>query len=240
MLPRIDIPTYDLELPSTKTNYKFRPFLIKEEKILLMAQTGDDMNEKIEAVKQIIRNCIIQDIDVESLSTFDIEYIFIKLRAKSIGNILNLSYTHEGCPENEGESTEIPFALDLENVEVTYVNGDSHSNKIQLTDDIGMIMKYPNFEIMNQMGKSETFEDIVGVVSSCIEIIYQDDEVFNTSDHPLSEVMDFVESLTKDQFEKINKFFEDMPEAEAECQVKCKKCGFEKTVRVKGITDFFS
>ena len=156
MLPRIDIPTYDLELPSTKTNYKFRPFLIKEEKILLMAQTGDDMNEKIEAVKQIIRNCIIQDIDVESLSTFDIEYIFIKLRAKSIGNILNLSYTHEGCPENEGESTEIPFALDLENVEVTYVNGDSHSNKIQLTDDIGMIMKYPNFEIMNQMGKSET------------------------------------------------------------------------------------
>ena len=108
------------------------------------------MNEKIEAVKQIIRNCIIQDIDVESLSTFDIEYIFIKLRAKSIGNVLNLSYTHTGCPEKEGESTEIPFVLDLENVEVSYANGDHHSNKIQLTEDIGMMMKYPNFEIMNQ------------------------------------------------------------------------------------------
>ena len=94
---------------------------------------------------------------------------------------------------------------DLENVEVSYANGDHHSNKIQLTEDIGMMMKYPNFEIMNQMGQSESFEDIVGVVSSCIEIIYQGDEVFNTSDHPISEVMDFVESLTQDQFEKINK-----------------------------------
>ena len=93
---------------------------------------------------------------------------------------------------------------DLENVEVSYANGDHHSNKIQLTEDIGMMMKYPNFEIMNQMGQSESFEDIVGVVSSCIEIIYQGDEVFNTSDHPISEVMDFVESLTQDQFEKIN------------------------------------
>jgi len=243
MLPRIDIPTYDIVLPSTQELYKFRPFLIKEEKILLMAQTGDDMREKINAIKQIIRNCIVQDIDVDALSTFDIEYIFIRLRAKSIGNILSLSYTHTGCIGEEGEAAitkEIPFKLDLETVSISYTNGESHSNKIQITDDIGMIMKYPNFEIMNQMSESESFEDIVAVVSNCIEIIYQGDEVFNTSDHPASEVADFIESLTQEQFAKINSFFEDMPETTAECQVKCNKCDFVKTVRVTGITDFFS
>jgi len=238
MLPRIDIPTYDIVIPSTKEKMKFRPFLIKEEKILLMANSGDDIEEKIEAVKQIIRNCIVQEVDVEKLATFDIEYIFIQLRSKSVSNILKLTYDHDEC--TEGDPIELPFELNLETVEVEYIEGDSHTNRIELTDSIGMMMRYPNFSTMDKLLKTENFQDIVEIISTCIEIIFDGDDIFNPSDHTSEEVMDFIESLTQEQFEKINEFFETMPQAVGATTIKCPKCGFEKEMRVSGITDFFT
>tara|TARA_B110000037_G_C17055539_1_gene479610 strand:- start:79 stop:801 length:723 start_codon:yes stop_codon:yes gene_type:complete len=239
MLPRIETPTYNLEIPSTKQTVRFRPFLIKEEKILLMAQQGEDVDEKIEAIKQIIRNCIVQDINVDLLATFDIEYIFINLRSKSIGNLVDLNYTHACTSGDELKEEKISFQLDLDKAIVEYKNGENHSNKIELTENIGMIMRYPNFNTMQQISKADGFEDIVGVIAGCVEMIYQDEDIFNTSDHTISEVKDFIENLTQDQFGKINDFFEDMPEAAANCKIQCRKCGFEKDMRVSGITDFF-
>lgn len=239
MLPRIEVPTYELEIPSTKQKVRFRPFLIKEEKILLMAQQGEDVDEKIESIKQIIRNCIVQDIDVEKLATFDIEYIFVNLRSKSIGNIVELNYTHACTFDDEVKEEKIPFALNLDNSIVTFKEGEFHSNKIELTENIGIVMKYPNFSIMREVTLAETFEDIVGVIAICVDIIYQDEDIFNASDHPISEVKEFIENLTQDQFSKINEFFEDMPETAVDCKIRCNKCGFEKDMRVAGITDFF-
>jgi len=239
MLPRIETPTHMLEIPSTREKIRYRPFLIKEEKILLMAQQGEDLDEKIEAIKQIIRNCIVQDIDVDKLATFDIEYLFVNLRSKSIGNIIDLNYTHQCTVDGETKEEKIPFPLDLDTAKVEFKNGDSYTNKIELTENIGMIMKYPTFSTMNKISKSVDFEDVVEVIAECIETIYQDEDIFNTSDHQISEVKDFIENLTQDQFAKINEFFEDMPETAAECKIRCRKCGFEKDMRVAGITDFF-
>ena len=239
MLPRIDTPTYELEIPSTKQKVRYRPFLIKEEKILLMAQQGDDTDEKIESIKQVIRNCIIQDIDVEKLATFDIEYIFVNLRSKSISNIVELNYNHACNADEEIKEEKIPFHLNLDDVVVEFKNENELHNKIELTDNIGIIMKYPNFSTMRQLTQTETYEDIVGVIATCIDMIYQDEDIYNTTDHPIQEVKDFIENLTQDQFTKINDFFEDMPEAAATCKIKCNKCGFEKDMRVAGITDFF-
>ena len=239
MLPRIETPTYHLDIPSTKQKVRYRPFLVKEEKILLMAQQGEDVDEKIEAIKQIIRNCIVQDVDIEKLATFDIEYIFVNLRSKSIGNMVDLNYTHTCSTDEEMKEVKIPFQLNLDTAKVEFKNGDKHSNKIELTETIGMIMKYPNFNTMQSISKAEDFEDVVEVIAECIEVIYQDEDIFNTSDHTISEVKDFIENLTQDQFSKINEFFEDMPETAATCKIKCRKCGFEKDMRVAGITDFF-
>ena len=238
MLPRIDTPTYELEIPSTKQKVRFRPFLIKEEKILLMAQQGDDTDEKIESIKQVIRNCIIQDIDVEKLATFDIEYIFVNLRSKSISNIVELNYNHVCNANGESKEEKIPFHLNLDDVIVEFESQENY-NKIELTNNIGIIMKYPNFSTMRMLSQTDTYEDIVSVIATCIDMIYQDEDIFNTVDHPIDEVKDFIENLTQEQFGKINDFFENMPEAAAICKIRCNKCGFEKDMRVAGITDFF-
>ena len=238
MLPRIDTPTYELEIPSTKQKVRYRPFLIKEEKILLMAQQGDDSDEKIESIKQVIRNCIIQDIDVEKLATFDIEYIFVNLRSKSISNIVELNYNHVCTFDGESKEEKIPFYLNLDDVVVEFKSQKNY-NKIELTDNIGIIMKYPNFNTMRMLSQTDTYEDIVSVIAECVDMIYQNEDIFNTSDHPINEVKDFIENLTQEQFGKINDFFENMPEAAAVCKIRCNKCGFEKDMRVAGITDFF-
>ena len=130
MLPRIDTPTYELEIPSTKQKVRYRPFLIKEEKILLMAQQGDDSDEKIESIKQVIRNCIIQDIDVERLATFDIEYIFVNLRSKSISNIVELNYNHVCTFDGESKEEKIPFYLNLDDVVVEFKSQKNYNKNL--------------------------------------------------------------------------------------------------------------
>lgn len=241
MLPRIDTPTYELTLPSTKKKLKFRPFLVKEEKILLMAQEGDTSEEKIDAVKQIIRNCILQDIDVDRLSTFDIEYIFIQLRSKSVGNIIQLNYKRENCADKEDGAgdCQIPFLLNLDDTKIENMTQD-HSNEIVLTDEISILMKYPDFSLMNQLVDAESYDDLVELIANCIEFIKDSDEMHNVSDYTSQDVKDFIENLTQNQFEKINEFFENMPETTCDVNITCSKCGFKKEMKVRGISDFFS
>lgn len=240
MLPTINAPTYDLTIPSTNESVKFRPFLVKEEKILLMAQEGEELQEKIDAIKQIIGNCLVSDVDVDKLSTFDIEHIFIKLRSKSIGNVIGLSYNREDCKE-EGVGQggcQIPFTLDLEKAEIE--NQEGHTNELNLTSDIKIIMKYPDFNILNSVLTADSVDDVIDVVATCIDMIVDGNEVYNTSDYSESELKTFVENLTQQQFESINNFFNTMPETACDVNISCRKCGWKKSMKVKGITDFFS
>jgi hypothetical protein len=241
MLPRIDTPTYEITLPSTGKKTRFRPFLVKEEKILLMAQQGEDIKEKIHAIKQIIRNCLIEDIDIDKLATFDIEYLFVNLRSKSVGNIINLTYKRTECPNKDDGAgdCDIPFTMDLENVAVQETD-ENHSTTIELTDRINLVMKYPDFHILNSILQSENYDDIVEVIAECIEYITEDDEVLNATDYTTQELVDFIENLTQNQFASINDFFETMPETSCAVNIRCRKCDFKKEMKVSGVADFFS
>jgi hypothetical protein len=241
MLPRIETPTYEITIPSTGKITRFRPFLVKEEKILLMAQQGEDLEEKIQAIKQIIRNCMIEDIDIDTLATFDIEYIFVHLRSKSVGNIINLTYKRSECPDKEGGVGDctLPFTMDLETVKVED-QSETHTKTIELTDRISIEMKYPDFKILNSIMLSENYEDIVSVIAGCVEYITEVDEVINTNDYSIEEIVEFIENLTQQQFGLINDFFETMPETSCGVNIRCRNCGYTKEMKVSGVADFFS
>lgn len=240
-LPKLDAPTYNLTLPSTKKKIKYRPFLVKEEKILLMANEGNDVEEQIDAVKQIISNCIItKGIKIESLATFDIEYLFVNIRSKSVGNIVQLNYKHD-CTNKSADGTptqcDVRFDINLDNVEIE--NSEDHTNKIDLTDDVGVIMKYPDFRVINGIQSLDTFEDTMKMLSNCIEYIYEGDEVHDVTDYQDEEIFAFLESLSQTQFQSINKFFETMPQCVAEANVRCPDCDWSTSFKLRGITDFF-
>ena len=241
-LPKLDTPTYNLTIPSTKKKIKFRPFLVREEKILLMANEGDDVEEQVDAAKQIIANCIItKGVKIESLATFDIEYLFVNIRSKSVGNVVQLNYKREGCTNKTEDGTptqcDVRFDINLDNVEIE--NNEEHTNKVQLTDTIGVIMKYPDFRMLTGIQNLNTFEDTMKMLKNCIEYIYDGDEVYDIADSDDEEVSEFLESLSQMQFQKINTFFETMPQCVTDANVKCPDCGWTNTFKLRGITDFF-
>jgi hypothetical protein len=244
-LPKLDQPTYELVLPSTKERIKYRPFLVKEEKILLMANEGGDSSEQVEAVKQIVRNCIISGtLNVEKLSTFDLEYLFIKIRSKSVGNEISLNYKREGCTaELEGakdtipRTCQIPFKLDLDDVTIENVEG--HTNNIKLTDTVGVVMKYPDFKLLEQIQTMETYDEILDVIIGCVETIYMGEETYDPTEYSIEEMRNFIEELSQDQFQHISEFFETMPATATNVNVVCSKCGWKTNIKLKGISDFF-
>ena len=240
MLPQIETPIYELTLPSTNQNIQYRPFLIKEEKILLMAQEGEDAEETIRAVKQIISNCILSPINVDKMATFDNEYLFVNIRAKSVGKILQLNYKHDcthEMPAGETKPVDIRFDINLDNVVIE--NSKDHTNTIPITDTIGLIMRYPDFKLMSDIGTMTNFDDVMDVVTQCIETIYDGEEVHDVSDYSTDQLVEFLESLTNEQFERINNFFETMPTTVTDAEVKCRNCGWSTNFQLRGITDFF-
>lgn len=242
-LPIINQPTYELTLPSTNKTLRFRPFLVKEEKILLMAQEGGDIDEQIESVKQIVRNCIVSDTNVDTMSTFDIEYLFIKIRSKSVGNIINLNYKFDNCTaELNDDSTvpricEVPFELDLDEV-VVKTEGE-HNNIINITDDVGVVMKYPDFKLLSKIASMNNYDELIDVVGNCVKMIFMGDETYDPSEYKSEELRNFFESLSQEQFQKVSNFFETMPQTMAKVHIQCKKCGKMENIELKGISDFF-
>lgn len=202
-LPKIDVPTFTLTIPSTKKELGFRPFLVKEEKILLMAQQGTE-TDMISAIKQIINNCCLDKLDVDTLATFDLEYLFLKLRGKSVNNIIELKFK-----DNEDEKV-YDFQIDLDKIEVTFP--EENNPKIKINDKLGIIMKYPSVNatqsVMNVEDRAEMFNKIL--VNS-VEMIYDDEEVYPVSDHTEEELLEFIDNLDSKTFKKIEKFFENMP-----------------------------
>ena len=240
-LPKLNVPVYEAILPSTETVIKYRPFLVKEEKILLTAMESENEKTITDAVKQIIKNCVQGDLDVERLPTFDIEYIFLRLRAKSVGEEVKIGLRPWGCPENKGElcefTTEVPINLEEVKVQKT----ENHSNKIMLTDDIGIILRYPNIESIKEMMRGELSETEVGlkVIKNSVEMVFTQEETHERDSFTETELDDFFDSLNTLQMEKIREFFDTMPVLKHTVKYNCKTCGEEKETTVQGLNSFF-
>jgi len=240
-LPKLNVPVYEAILPSTETVIKYRPFLVKEEKILLTAMESENEKTITDAVKQIIKNCVQGELDVERLPTFDIEYIFLRLRAKSVGEEVKIGLKPWGCPQNNGElcefTTEVPINLEEVKVQKT----ENHSNKIMLTDDIGIILGYPNIESIKEMMKGELSETEVGlkVIKNSVEMVFTQEETHERDSFTETELDDFFDSLNTLQMEKIREFFDTMPVLKHTVKYNCKTCGEEKETTVQGLNSFF-
>ena len=236
-LPKIATPTYELELPSTGKTIKYRPFLVKEEKVLVIALESEDTKQITNAIKAVLKNCVLtKGIKVETLPTFDIEYLFLNIRGKSVGEELEVNIV---CPD-DGE-TNVPIFIDLDSIQVE--RDDDHTNQIKLDDDLMMEMKYPSleqfiknnfdFEEGNQMDQS--FE----LIATCIDKIYNEDEVWATADCTKKEVKEFLESMNSSQFKEIEKFFESMPKLKHTIDVTNPKTKVKSEVVLEGLASFF-
>ena len=237
-LPKISTPTYELELPSTEQSVKYRPFLVKEEKLLVIALETEDVKQITNAIKTVIKNCILtKDIKVETLPTFDIEFLFLNIRGKSVGEQVDVNII---CPDDN--ETNVSVSINLDDIKVQ--KNEDHTNKIKIDSKIMMEMKYPsleqfiknNFDFNNQNAMDQSFD----LIASCIDKIYTEDEVWSTSDVTKKEVTEFLESMNSSQFKDIEKFFETMPKLSHKIQIKNPKTEVESEVILEGLASFFA
>lgn len=235
-LPILNTPTYELTIPSTKKKIKFRPFLVKEEKALLIAQQSEDENTMLNTLKSVIATCTFDKVDVETLAIFDLEYIFCQIRAKSVGEITEVAYSCLNCKDPKGN---VKLNVDLSSIQVEFT--DKHKSEIQLLKDVGVKMKYPTLSLMKKISESNNLDidTIFDIVIDCIDSIYTEDEVFNAKDQTRKELEDFINGLTKEQFTKIEEFFETMPKFYKDLEWDCPNCSYHHKVTIQGIESFF-
>ena len=241
MLPKIDVPIYEITLPLLQKKVKIRPFRVKEEKILLMAMESEDDAAVLLAIKQIVNNCCVDDMDVDSLPVLDLEYMFLQLRARSIGEIIDLQYRCNNDVDNEGETKKCNniIKLSFNALEVEPQTEEGHKKEIQLTPKLGVVMKYPDFKLVNKISNLSEAEMIAKMVAGCIDYIFDSESVYYAKDASDGELLDFVDSLTREQFEKIQEFFDTVPKMKKNLTFKCSKCGYEEELVLEGIQSFF-
>lgn len=232
-LPVIATPKFELKLPSTGKKYKYRPFLVKEEKILLIALEGGNSEEILSAVKDIVSACV-DSIKIDELTIFDLEYLFLRLREKSISDVITINVRHqdEGKCDNTQE-----IEVNLKDIQVVF--DDKNQKKIQLTDTVGMVLKYPNISIMDSLDDDTDSDYALSILENCIDYIYDDEIVYPAKDYKKEELKQFIESLSHSHMEKIDQFFTTLPKLEHIVTWKCNKCGKEETLTLRGLNDFF-
>ena len=232
MLPKLDTPTYRLTLPSTKEEIQYRPFLVKEQKLLMMAQESENENEIIDMVSQIVNACTFEKIDVDTSPMFDIEYIFLQIRGKSVGEKIDLNLT---CPDDE--KTSVPVQVDINDISV--LMSEEHSNEVDLNNDIKMAFRYPLLKDVKGIPANTKDVDLIfHLLNSCIESIKHGDETYNRVDISEKELTEFIDSLTGEQFERITEFFQTMPKLRHVIPVKNPKTEVESEVVVEGLASF--
>ena len=234
-LPKLTTPTYELEIPSTDEKIKYRPFLVREEKILLIALESGESKDIITAIKDIVTECTYGKIDLGKMPMFDVEYIFLNIRAKSVGEVSTLRLL---CPDDK--ETYVNVDIDLSEIMVQVDKG--HNPKIELTDEMGMIMTYPNIDSLSASGVTDiTADNMLDVISACILQIYdkKGEEVFETKDQTKKEISEFVESLNTKQFKEVQKFFDTMPKLKHTIEVENPKTKVKSKIVLQGLNDFF-
>ena len=234
-LPKLTTPTYELEIPSTDEKIQFRPFLVKEEKILLIALESDKPEDIIEAIKTIVSECTFNKIDISTMPMFDVEYIFLQIRAKSVGEVSKLKLL---CPDDKKTYADVKVQLDDVKVQVE----EGHTNKINLGDGKGIIMTCPNIDTFKTTGLTTiNAHNMLEVISSCILQVYEEDgkKVYESSDQSKKELTDFIEQLNTKQFQDVQKFFDTMPKLKHTIKVKNPKTKKESEIVLVGLNDFF-
>ena len=232
MLPKLDTPTYRLTLPSTKEEIQYRPFLVKEQKLLMMAQESENDNEVVDMVSQIVNACTFEKIDVDTSPMFDIEYIFLQIRGKSVGEKIDLNIT---CPDDE--KTSVPVQVDINDISV--LMSEEHNNEIDLNNDIKMVFRYPLLKDVKGIPANTKDVDLIFyLLNSCIESISHKEEIYNRVDISEKELTEFIDSLTGEQFERITDFFQTMPKLRHVIPVKNPKTEVESEVVVEGLASF--
>ena len=235
-LPKISTPTYELEIPSTKKKIKYRPFLVKEEKILIIAMESQSDSQIANAVKDVLSSCVLtKDVNIENLSTFDIEYLFLNIRGKSVGEDVEVLVT---CPDDN--KTKVPILIKLDDIKIK--TSKKHSKDIRLDDTLTLRMKYPSmkeFIKSNFSVEGMKPEDTFDLIISCIEQVYSQDESWSASDCTKDEMNDFLDQLNSTQFKEIEMFFETMPRLSHTLKVKNPKTNVENDIKLEGLTAFF-
>ena len=238
-LPKINTPTYEMTLPSTGKKIKYRPFLVREEKILIMAMESENMKDITNSIIQILSDCILtENVKIESLATFDIEYLFLNVRARSVGETVDVNIT---CPD-DGE-TQVEMSIDIDSIKVQKTRG--HKNIIKLDDELSMKLKYPSLDqfVENNFETEEGASEInqsLSMITSCVEMIYNQEESWEASDYSKKELDEFIEQLNTKQFKQIEKFFATMPKLSHTIAVKNPETGVESEVVLEGLASFFS
>ena len=239
MLPKIDVPTYELALPSSGKTVRVRPFLVKEEKLLLIAVESKDQNTIIQTTKQIINNCLIdEDVSVDKLPFFDVDYLFIALRAKSIGETVSVNFICNIFKEGNKCAAMFPVDIDIGNCEIK--KNEEVTNIIKLTDKVSMKMKYPSYEVMKRFNESEdALSKKIKIIAASIDQIIEGDNVQSSKDFSREDLEQYLEGFTEEQFKKVEKFVDNFPSFVIKAEGICPKCQFNHKLEYTDFTSFF-
>jgi hypothetical protein len=238
-LPMMSAPTYTMVVPSSGVSVKFRPFLVKEEKALLIAQQSEDIGVMIQTLKGIINTCVLDTLDVDKLATFDLEYMFTQIRAKSVGEIIELIFPCDIDHGEDNEKARVKVSIDLTTLIVE--KDPNHNNKINLFGDVGVVMKYPTMDVMKRLENLDTndLDKVFSVVADSIDYIYQGEEIFYGKEQKHEELLQFLNNLTSEQFVKVQQFFATMPRIKKEIEYTCPVCQKQHRKMLEGMQSFF-
>lgn len=237
-LPKITTPIYELTLPISKKFIKFRPFLVKEQKILLMALESGESGAIESNIKHVLNNCLITDLDIDTLPIVDVEYFFLHLRARSVGEVIESKYKCEN--EVDGKKCNNMMETSFNILEVNVESPKQLNDTIVLSDGVGIKLKYPNFDVVERLQEQESATDSAfELILDCIDYIYDDENVYHAYESTKEELMSFLESLTSEQFEKLQEFIDNLPKLKKDIQITCSKCGFKHNIRIEGLDSFF-
>ena len=232
-LPKLDTPTYQLELPSNQQVVKYRPFLVKEQKILMMAQDADDKEDSYNMLAEIVDGCTFNNVDIKTMPIFDFEYLFMKIRCKSVGESTELSVL---CPDDN--ETRVPITVNLDGIDVQVEDG--HSNVVGVNDSIKIVMRYPTVNDIKSVGEAETLNNVMTLLKVCINEIHDGDTIHNMIDVTSKELDEFIDSLPTETFEKMATFFDTMPKLTHVIEVMNPKTEVTSEVVIQGMESFFS
>jgi len=241
MLPKIYVPVYEIKLPSNGKAVKFRPFTVKEEKLFLMAYETADAKYSVDTIFQVLNNCVISEGDIKDLPTFDIEYLFLNLRARSVGEVVKLKYrcNNDVGTEEDPKKCNNSVEIELNVLEVEPTKNPNHTNKIELTKDLGIVMKYPKMSLIKDNTDTDDFNVVLELIMDCIDYIYDSNNVSYAKDASKEELTEFLDSLQSKDLEKIKEFFDTMPKLKKKIDFGCNKCGYQENVELEGLQSFF-